>query len=76
MNSKLSSIVYDKVGNVLLQTLGGKRTDSSKACGRLESRGPLVILLWQCKRRGSTERLDGAQIDESHTHTATSQSDS
>lgn len=61
-----------KARNVfLLQTLEKKKKKevNRKPCGRLESRRPPVILLWQCKRRGNTQRLDGAQIDESHAHT-------
>lgn len=46
-----------------------KKKVNSKPCGELESRRPPVILLWQSKRWGNTECLDGAQIDESHAFT-------
>lgn len=61
------SMLYGKGGNVLLQTL--KKKSQQKTLWEAGVKAAPVILLWQSKRWGNTERLDGAQIDESHTHT-------
>lgn len=47
-------------GNIFLQTL---KISQHKTCGRRESRRLPVILLWQCKRWGNTEYIDGVLID-------------
>lgn len=68
--SKLSSPCFMAKEEMFCSKLWKKKKKSQqKTLWEAGVKSAPVILLWQSKRWGNSERLDGAQIDESHTHT-------